>query len=105
VQPTRFKTNHAKSLKCFEDWDFDIEYCLAFGISSLEFITPPNIEPLRGAYNGWRSCRHSINCDDSEPTITGTPVDYTLTYVPSTVFNYGQELNVTIAAHDLAISP
>lgn len=31
---------------CFEDWDFGIRYCLVFGICSLGFMTPPNIEQL-----------------------------------------------------------
>jgi hypothetical protein len=38
-------------------------------------------------------------------SLLGTPADYSLTYVPSTDFDYGQEVNVTVAAHDLAISP
>jgi hypothetical protein len=39
------------------------------------------------------------------PTITGTPVDYTLTYVPSVDFECGQIVYVTVDAHDLATAP
>ena len=39
------------------------------------------------------------------PVITGTPADYTLTYNPPTDFSYGQEVNVTVAASDLADPP
>jgi len=31
----------------FEDWDFAIRYCLVFGICSLGFMAPLNIEQLR----------------------------------------------------------
>ena len=36
------------------------------------------------------------------PTITGSAADYTLTYDPPTDFNYGQVVNVTVDADDLA---
>jgi hypothetical protein len=38
-------------------------------------------------------------------TITGTPADYTITYVPSVDFEYGQIVNVTVDAHALATAP
>ncbi len=37
------------------------------------------------------------------PSIGGTPAEYILTYDPPVDFNYGQEINVTIDACDLAI--
>lgn len=36
------------------------------------------------------------------PTITGTSADYTLTYNPAVDFSYGQVVNVTVDASDLA---
>ncbi len=36
------------------------------------------------------------------PSITGIPAEYVLTYDPPVNFNYGQEINVTIDASDLA---
>jgi len=35
------------------------------------------------------------------PEVTGTPADFTLTYNPQNDFNYGQAVNVTVAANDL----
>ncbi len=40
----KFKISSEKI--CFEHWDFDIWYYLLFGICSLEFINPLNIEQL-----------------------------------------------------------
>ena len=39
------------------------------------------------------------------PTITGTPADYTVTYDPPTNFGYGQVVDVTVVAQDLASPP
>jgi hypothetical protein len=35
---------------CFEHWDFGIWYCLVFGIWSLGFMSPSNIEQLQKMY-------------------------------------------------------
>jgi hypothetical protein len=47
----------------------------------------------------------TVNGIPVTPIITGTPADYTLTYVPSTDFECGQIVNVTVDAHDLATAP
>jgi hypothetical protein len=47
----------------------------------------------------------TVNGISVTPIITGTPADYTLTYVPSTDFECGQIVNVTVDAHDLATAP
>jgi hypothetical protein len=47
----------------------------------------------------------TVNGITVTPTITGTPVDYTLTYVPSVDFECGQIVYVTVDAHDLATAP
>jgi parallel beta-helix repeat protein len=47
----------------------------------------------------------TVNGITVAPTITGTPVDYTLTYVPSVDFECGQIVYVTVDAHDLATAP
>ncbi|MFH1460572.1 MAG: putative Ig domain-containing protein [Candidatus Omnitrophota bacterium] len=43
-----------------------------------------------------------VNGQVVTPTITGTPADYTLTYNPPVDFDYGETINVTIDAEDLA---
>jgi PKD repeat protein len=47
----------------------------------------------------------TVNGITVTPIITGTPADYTLTYVPSVDFECGQIVNVTVDAHDLATAP
>jgi hypothetical protein len=47
----------------------------------------------------------TVNGIQVTPIIRGTPADYTLTYVPSMDFEYGQIVNVTVDAHDLATAP
>ncbi|HIE00535.1 MAG TPA: hypothetical protein EYP59_09630 [Thiotrichaceae bacterium] len=39
------------------------------------------------------------------PSVTGTPVEYTLTYVPPVAFDYEQVMGVTVEAQDLASPP
>jgi hypothetical protein len=39
------------------------------------------------------------------PAITGTQADYTLTYNPTTDFDYGQVVDVTVDASDLNGTP
>jgi PKD repeat protein len=47
----------------------------------------------------------TVNGITVTPIITGTPADYTLTYVPSVDFECGQIVYVTVDAHDLATAP
>jgi hypothetical protein len=47
----------------------------------------------------------TVNGITVTPIITGTPADYKLVYVPSTDFECGQIVNVTVDAHDLATAP
>ena len=56
-----------------------------------------------GVDNG--SIAMTVKGSGVSPNITGTSADYTLTYDPPTNFNWGEVINVTVDADDLASTP
>jgi len=51
------------------------------------------------------SIQMKVNNEPVAPQIAGTPADYTVTYVPSSPFDYGSAVTVTVNARDLHSPP